>query len=123
MEKLNKVSYVKQAEDVINNLPKNKGGKPFLTTNQIRNVHSLINELYDMARLDTSEKLSEDIQSHVQYIKMKIVYLAGRDKAVKEFVNKSKIIEYLDSIGNSRDTLLLVCHYSEALVAYHKYIS
>lgn len=121
MKMLNKQDYVKQAEEVIKNLPASKYGKFNLTTNQIRNILTLVNELYDMIRLDTSEDLNQDVQSHVQYIKMKIIYLAGREKAVKEFVEKSGITDYLDSVGKSRDNLMIVCHYMESLVAYHKF--
>ena len=54
---------------------------------------------------------------------MKIAYAAGKDDKgnVKDFVERSKIMDYIDMIGDSRERLMLVCHYMEAIVAYHKF--
>ena len=122
-KKLDKKTYVDLAEKVIAELPRDNrdANKIQLSTNQIRNVLSLINELYDMVRTDTEKMLSDDVQSHIQYVKMKIIYAAGRDNAVKTFLEKSLLISYLNGIGDSRDDLILVCHYMEALVAYHRF--
>lgn len=122
-KKLDKKAYVDLAEKVIAELPRDNrdANKIQLSTNQIRNVLSLINELYDMVRTDTEKMLSDDVQSHIQYVKMKIIYAAGRDNAVKTFLEKSLLISYLNGIGDSRDDLILVCHYMEALVAYHRF--
>lgn len=122
-KKLDKKTYVDLAEKVIAELPRDNrdANKIQLSTNQIRNVLSLINELYDMVRTDTEKVLSDDVQSHIQYVKMKIIYAAGKDNAVKTFLEKSLLISYLNGIGDSRDDLILVCHYMEALVAYHRF--
>lgn len=122
-KKLDKKAYVDLAEKVIAELPRDNrdANKIQLSTNQIRNALSLINELYDMVRTDTEKMLSDDVQSHIQYVKMKIIYAAGRDNAVKTFLKKSSLISYLNGIGDSRDDLILVCHYMEALVAYHRF--
>lgn len=120
-KKLDKKTYVDTAEKVIGELPVKQNGNIEITTNQIRNILSLINELYDMVRTDTESVLSDDVQSHIQYVKMKIIYAAGREKTVKTFLEKSSLISYLNGIGDSRDDLILVCHYMEALVAYHKF--
>lgn len=117
-KKLDQINYVKQAEQVIESIKY----KRHISMTALRNLYALICELYDMARFNKSSQLSVDIQSHVQYVKMKITYHAGRDAEVRDFVNKSGIIKYLDAVGSSKNELLLVCHYAEALVAYHKYI-
>ena len=117
---LNKLTYVDQAEKVVLDLGKDKFGKIFVTTNKVRNMLTLINELYAM--VNKSEKtLNEELQSRVQYTRMRIVYEAGRDKNVKELCEKSEILDYLKGVGSSTDNLLLVCRYMEALVAYHKF--
>lgn len=120
MKKLDKVTYVNEAEKVIDQLKDNRG-KIRITTNQIRNVLSLINELYEMARMNDEPVLDENIRSHVQYVKMRLVYEAGRSRDVKDMLEKSGLLGCLDSIGSSKDELVLVCRYTEALVAYHKY--
>ena len=125
MKKLDKLTYVKRAEDVIQKLDRKPNGKMALNINQIRNLLTMTNELYLKIQHDTSEKLDEDIQSHVQYIKMKFAYQAGRDggKPVKDLLVKAELLEQLDAVGDSREYLLMVCHYMEALVAYHKFYS
>lgn len=121
---LDSKTYVKNAEEVIKSLnkPDERGKITVITSSQIRNLLILVNELYSMIELDKSEKLSDEIISHAQYVKMKIAYNAGREPSVKSFVKNSHIMEYIDGIGDSRNNLMLVCHYMEALVAYHKYI-
>ncbi|MCM1578183.1 MAG: type III-A CRISPR-associated protein Csm2 [Ruminococcus sp.] len=119
--KLESKTYVKQAEDVIRSLETDRNGVVAVTSSQMRNLLTLVNELYNAVRNDTSQKLSDELVSRTQYVKMRIAYNAGRDKKVKEFAEKSKIMDYLDGAGDSREELILVCHYMEALVAYHKF--
>ncbi len=121
-DKLDKLTYVSQAEEVINSLKDSKG-RIALTTNKIRSLLSLVNELYGMARSNTSPQLSEAVKSHIQYVKMHLVYEAGRENTVKDFLKKSGLLDYLDGIGSDREALMLVCRYTEALVAYHKFYS
>ena len=121
MKKLDKLTYVSQAEQVIGNISRDRRGNISLTTNKIRNMLTLINELYGMAKADNEKVLNEEIQSRIQYTKMKLVYEAGRDANVKDLLKCSDLLDYLDSIGNSKDELMLVCKYMEALVAYHKF--
>ncbi len=52
---------------------------------------------------------------------MKFAYEAGRDGNVKGFIIQTQLLENLAKIGDNKDYLLLVCHYMESLVAYHKY--
>ncbi len=119
---LDKLTYVKQAEGVIRDeISKDNYDKPKITTSQIRNILTMTNELYNAVRFSNEEKLSEKLRSHIQYTKMKIAYSAGRDNTVKDFVEKSCLMQYLDEIGESRDKLITFCHYAEALVAYHKF--
>ena len=121
MEKLEKTTYVAQAERVINGLEKNNNNK--ITSSKIRNILTLVNVLYEKVRLDANAELSEDMRSNVQYVKMKLVYEASREdgKGVKNLMYRSKLLEYLDAVGNSREQLILVCRYTEALIAYHKF--
>lgn len=121
MKQLDELTYVKQAEDVINKLEKNNKGELKPTTNKIRNMLTLINELYNKARYIKGNKLDTALQSHIQYVKMRLVYEGGRDHDVKDLLQKSDLLSYLDSVGDSKEALIRLCHYMEALVAYHKY--
>lgn len=121
---LNKLNYVEEAEKVIISIiRKDRNGKEVidLTTSKIRNLLSMISQIYNIATHETSEKISDDLQSQVQYLKMRFAYEAGREKVVKSFVEKAKIFSIIDGIGNNREKLIIFCHYMEALVAYHRF--
>ena len=123
MEKLTQTNYVDLAEKVIvKDLERDKRGNFRLTNSKIRNLLSLVNNLYtDIVRTGGSdEKLSEIIEGKIQYIRLRFVYEAGREKSVKDFVEKADIIKHLQRI-ETRSDLLLFCRYMEALVAYHKF--
>ena len=123
MEKLTQTNYVDLAEKVIvKDLERDKRGNFRLTNSKIRNLLSLVNNLYtDVARTGGSdEKLSETIEGKIQYIRLRFVYEAGHEKSVKDFVEKADIIKHLQRI-ETRSDLLLFCRYMEALVAYHKF--
>lgn len=122
--KINKQNYVDEAERVIKELIKTDrfgNAKLDLTTSKIRNILSMVSELYTDAQHSREETLSEDMVSRVQYLKMRIAYEAGRENSVKVFVNAAHLMDYTKEIGNSRQNLILFCNYMEALVAYHKF--
>lgn len=123
MEKLTQTNYVDLAEKVIvKDLERDKRGNFRLTNSKIRNLLSLVNNLYtDVIRTGGSdEKLSEAIEGKIQYIRLRFVYEAGREKSVKDFIEKADIIKHLQRI-ETRSDLFLFCRYMEALVAYHKF--
>jgi len=116
---LEKLTYVKQAESVMENLLKKMNVK--LTTSKIRNILSMISEIYNDVVLEIGEKISVDLQERIQYVKMRIAYEVGREIAVKDFVREAKLFECIDEIKDSREKLVMFCNYMESLVAYHKY--
>lgn len=123
MEKLTETNYVDFAENVIvEGLERDRKGNFRLTNSKIRNLLSLVNNLYtDIVRLSgANERLSEAIEGKIQYLRLRFVYEAGREKSVKDFVEKADIIRHLKRI-ETRSDLLLFCRYMEALVAYHKF--
>ena len=118
-----------QAEQVIQKLcGHDRNGKTVinLKTNQIRKFLTAVNtvtgkiEVY-RAKHDLTDQLPDDLAAEVKYLKIKIAYQAGREKAVKDFVNKAEMIKWIDSIGNSVEKYEEFAKYVEALVAYHKY--
>lgn len=130
MKHINKVNYVDNAEEAIKSLIETdrNGNKVIkLTTSKIRNILMMVTDLYNEAIRCKEEQLSSDIASRVKYMKMRLVYEIGRDIAdrgkagVEDFAKKAKLLEIIDSIGYSREDLILFCKYMEALVAYHKY--
>lgn len=124
MNKLDSLTYVDEAERVIKSLAKpdrNGNLKLSLTTSKIRNLLTMTNNLYTRAKGLKEDKLPDDLVSDVKYLKMRFAYESGREKTVNEFTQKANILKYLDSIGNSKNDLIVFCHYMEALVAYHKF--
>ena len=120
---LNELNYVDMAQKVIEQHYQKEGRKT-ITTNQIRNFLELTNELREQLRTDHVDKLTTEMMSQVQYIKLRLVYATGRDKdgkGVFEFMQRSNLIECLDTVGDSPQQYLLVCKYLEALTAYHKW--
>ena len=122
---------VAQAEEVIKGLcyPDRfrKGTtKIDLKTNQIRKFLTAVNTLtgkIDIYRTKNEQTLTlpEYLVAEIKYLKIKIAYQAGREKAVKEFVEKANLISRIDEIGDSVERYEQFAKYVEALVAYHKF--
>ena len=122
--KINRQNYVDEAEKAIKSMVKqDRNGNPVLslTTSKIRNLLSMTAELKTDAQHSREAALSADMQSRVQYLKMRIAYEAGREPKVKDFVTRTDLLSYISEIGQDRGKLLLFCDYMEALTAYHKY--
>lgn len=123
---LNKTNYVDKAEEVIKLLRvRNKNGKYMIkiTTSKIRNLLSMVTELYNDVIHIPNDELDEEMVQKIQYLRLRIVYEAGRDPSVKEFIQKSGILNMVQQIGNKKSTFLLFVNYMEALVAYHRFYS
>ncbi len=116
--KLTDQEYVDRAEAVIKKLDEER---KLLTTSKIRNLLSMISSLYDEVRRSTSDKLTAEAMSQIQYIRLHFAYEAGRDKNVKAFVDEADILRHVKDIGESKAQFMLFCRYMEALVAYHRY--
>lgn len=121
--------YVSRAEKVMESIRvKNKWGvyEFKLTTSKIRNILTLVNQIYNDVVLTKDKVLSQEMQARIKYLKVRIVYEAGRDtdreKPVRGFVEKAKLLEEIDEIGDSREKFLQFSKYMEALVAYHRYL-
>ncbi|NGM18130.1 type III-A CRISPR-associated protein Csm2 [Eggerthellaceae bacterium zg-893] len=115
---LNDENYADFAEQCI--LKGKQGeGAPFrgLTTTKLRSLYGLIMNVY------TRINVREDFETHksdLQYIKVKMAYEAGREKSVKVFLEKTKLLEAINEVKNYKQ-FLLYCRYAESLVAYFKF--
>ncbi|NLY71155.1 MAG: type III-A CRISPR-associated protein Csm2 [Clostridiales bacterium] len=116
--------YVSHAEKIMKGLLRKDrwGNMVFdLTTSQLRNILSLINQLYNEVMLIDKEDLPDEIKSRLQYIKVRLLYESGRTRAVKEFVEKADLIKLIDGIKGKKSNLIKFVRFMEAMVAYHKY--
>lgn len=112
-------NFADLAEASIDLLSKYKE-KP-LTTSKIRNILSLNAELYNDLINEPNENLSSNFIGRINYIKVRIIYEAGREARVKNFVNETHLLEVIKDIKGSRTKYILFSRYLEALVAFKKY--
>ena len=82
-------------------------------------MHQLMN-VYKSKNVGV-QQLTDELATEVQYLKVKIVYQAGREATVKKFVQASQLLECIDGIGTDMKKYDEFAHYVEALVAYHKF--
>lgn len=110
--------YVDEAERIMRSLmsqPKK------VTTSKIRNLLSLVTDIYNTENIRTEEKLlPESIVKH-NLMRVRVAYECGRDDTVKSFVAQTNLLEYLKGISTDRADLIRFAHYMEALVAFHRY--
>jgi CRISPR type III-A-associated protein Csm2 len=117
------MNYLEQAEDVMRKLGKvnPKGGLTFeLTTSKIRNLLSMVSEIYNDAL--TEAALTPALQERIMYLNVRMVYEAGREVAVKAFLEKSDLRGLLGKVGGDREKFIEFCRYFEALVAFHRFL-
>lgn len=111
--------YVDQAEKIIGEISQQREK---ITTSKIRNLLSLVSDIYNVEKLRTTEEeLLPDSAAKLGMIRVRTAYEAGRDSAVRNFVEQAKLLQYIKGIGLDRKAFLDFAHYMEALVAYHRY--
>jgi len=116
-------NYTAQAEQVIKELKRLLGNDwKELTTSKIRNILAMVSELYNDVITEQDDLLSPELQSRIEYLKVRLVYECGREPyVVKPFVTKAGLLDLLNNIGGSRENFKKFARYMEALVAYHRF--
>lgn len=118
---------VDAAEKVINYLEKDKYGNIALTTSQIRKFLTAVNvvrnkvDLY-IAQNKYADELSIELAAEVKFLKVNLLYQAGRAKAVKDFMEISNLAAIIGDVDKNIKKFQRLCKYVEALVAYHKFM-
>lgn len=116
-------NYAAQAEQVILDL-KNSMDRDYqkFSTSKIRNILDRVSEIYNDVMAEYDENLSLEMQSRMEYLKVRLVYECGREpKVVKPFVDRAGLLKLLNGIGDSRQRFIDFARYMEALVAYHRF--
>lgn len=123
-EKLTNENYAELAEAAMAQLKKEKEAdrrKRLVSTSKIRNLLSMISDIYNELLNRPEEKLDERTRERIAYLRVRFVYEAGREDTVKHFVKTANILEYIQAINGKRSEFILFSRYMEALVAYFKY--
>lgn len=125
--------YVTRAEEAIAELKRieeQDRRKSVITTSKLRSLFSLFVETYNQVSRGDQNKLNQDQVNALNAAKVRIYYEIGRDdyynghmdsSSVGRFVQQSKLLAYLNDIGDDSDKLLRFYHYTEALVAFHRF--
>ena len=113
-------NYVEEAECVIEQMAGSGKGRP-ISSSKLRNLFSLIIDIYHVERLRAEKTMEADSVFKLRNAQIRILYEAGREKAVEAFVSESNLLSYLKDIQNDREKFLKFTHYMEALVAYHRF--
>ena len=110
-------NYVDRAEAVIKNLRHND-----ITTSKLRNILAMAADIYNDIKIDKSEIISEENRKRLEYLRVRMIYEAGRDpKGVKEFLKESDLCNELKKVNGKKTKYVDFYHYLEALVAFYKY--
>jgi len=125
--KINDPDYVNRAEKVMLSIgrPDNRDSSKRrfnLTTSKIRGILTLFNQIYNDVVKSTDEKLTEDMQNRIKYLRVRMVYEAGREPSVEEFISASDLLTEVNRIGDSKKKFIELARYMEALVAYHRFL-
>lgn len=116
--KINEENYVDKAEEVICRL---RDEKSMVTTSKLRNLLAMSMDIYNEAVNQSTDKLSKEICSRIEYLRVRFLYEAGREDTVKKLVDQAGITGILKEIKGSKEKYILFNRYMEALVAFHKY--
>ncbi len=123
--RINEENYVDLAETSIKELASQKDMKgrsiPIVTTSKIRNLLAMSADIYNEVVNSKDDKLSNDIIGRINYMKLRFYYEAGRERSVKDFLEKTEVLKIIDEIKGSRKNYILFSHYLEALVAFRKF--
>lgn len=123
---INEKNYADEAEKVIRQLkekvnPKTNKAVPMVTTSKLRGMLSMASDIYNEVIIQQEDALSEELQGRIEYLRIRMVYDAGREPTVKYFVEAAKLLEIIREINGSRKNYILFNRYMESLVAFHKF--
>ena len=122
-------NYVDEAERIMRALI---SSGTTITTSKIRNLLSLVTDIYNDVSIRTEDKLKPDSVVKLNLMRVRVAYEYGRDNGesvgkdkvypMKEFITQAHLREYLKGISTDRADLIRFAHYMEALVAFHRYL-
>lgn len=124
---LTEENYVDLAEEAIDHLIARSPRNPrtnipqVVSTSKIRNLLAMTADIYNDAVNTNDDSLPSDIVGRINYLRVRVIYEAGREPQVNSLVDSAQILEHIRDIGNSRKQYILFSRYMESLVAFRKY--
>lgn len=122
-------NYVDEAERIMRALI---SSGTTVTTSKIRNLLSLVTDIYNDESIRTEDKLKPDSVVKLNLMRVRVAYEYGRDNGesvgkdkvypMREFITQAHLREYLKGISTDHADLIRFAHYMEALVAFHRYL-
>ena len=123
--RINEENYVAKAESVILKLIKqvNKQGKvvSMVTNSKIINLLSMSADIYNQVLDCKDDKLPQELNGRIEYLRVRYIYEAGREPRVKDLVIQGELLEIMKEIQGSKKNYILYYHYMEALVAFKRF--
>lgn len=123
--RINEENYVAKAESVILKLSKqvDKQGKvvAMVTNSKIRNLLSMSADIYNQVLDCKEDKLPQELNGRIEYLRVRYIYEAGREPRVKDLVIQGELLEIMKEIQDSKKNYILYYHYMEALVAFKRF--
>lgn len=123
--RINEENYVAKAESVILKLSKqvDKQGKvvAMVTNSKIRNLLSMSADIYNQVLDCKEDKLPQELNGRIEYLRVRYIYEAGREPRVKDLVIQGELLEIMKEIQGSKKNYILYYHYMEALVAFKSF--
>lgn len=91
--RLTEDNYVEIAETAIKDICERKDqrgnkGRDLVTTSKIRNLLAMSADIYNEVIISQKEVLSKEIIGRINYMKIRFIYDAGREKKVGIFCSK-----------------------------------
>lgn len=115
---------MKNAEEVVKKMIEEKRN---VTTSQIRKILSGANliankiKIFQIATDFKEDTMPEELVNEINYLRVRIIYQAGREWKVKKLVDNAQLDQRLKNVGNDIKEYLEFNRFIEEIVAYHKY--
>ena len=111
-------NYVDEAERIMRALI---SSGTTITTSKIRNLLSLVTDIYNDESIRTEDKLKPDSVVKLNLMRVRVAYEYGRDNGesvgkdkvypMREFITQAHLREYLKGISTDRADLIRFAHY------------
>ena len=118
--------WKKEKQEIDSYIGEKRFAPKMITTSQIRKFLTAVNATSNKVQIfkaqnPRAKELSGELVAEIKYLQVPLVYQAGRDKFVKNFISGTKMIDMINAIGNDIRAYDNFAKYVEALVAYHKF--